>query len=607
MSSNAGVTPGHAITTQSTPAAPPPPFTPGTPLFNVVNTAVPYQAIAGDLVVTTDTTVTTPIAPVAGTYFAVKNAGVLTVTVVGTVDGVANYVIPPTAAGQEAVWFVWNAVLATWEIVSDYDPLQLFNIVQTAAVGYQALVKDLVLTTSSSVITPIAPTNGSYFAVKNVGALTVTITGTVDGAAGFTIPPSATPASMESVWFVWNAAGATWQAVAGFNRNLPLSVDTVAGAAYNFALTDANVRLKSFTNAGVKTATVLDQATVGWRVGTILRGLNFGTAGVAGALTVVQGAGVTIQTPETLVVTKRYAQFQLTYLGGDVWVLSGALDIASFYEWTWANAAARLAQAVTASQFGAIGYQQDMQLQFRLVQVSPVRWGEMADPQLSLVHSWRAVLGQVPTQTQGFVVTATSVAAPRGATGTTKSSLMARTGVQTTAVAGNFAISRCQTNPEAWQFGQGIRARFRTVLGPVTANMRWFMGFSATVPAANVNPNTFVSCFGIGIGDEASGNIQLYHNDAAGAPTQTDLGASYPARTTLLGYGFQLFTLDGLTYAWQVRTLNSPEVSVSGIASVNVPAATGIISPFMWYVTNNTDAAAAAIDFAGFDMAAVAS
>lgn len=119
MSANAGIAPGHAVTSAPNPPAP---FVPGDPLFNVVNTAVPYQALVGDLVVTTSTSVTTPVGPSSGEYFAVKNVGSNTVSIVGTVDGSVAFQIPPATIPifQESYWFVWNATLATWEVVSAY-------------------------------------------------------------------------------------------------------------------------------------------------------------------------------------------------------------------------------------------------------------------------------------------------------------------------------------------------------------------------------------------------------------------------------------------------------------------------------------------------------
>jgi hypothetical protein len=123
MSANAGIHPGHALTSAPNPPAPTPPFTPGDPLFNVVNVAAPYQAVAGDLVVTTSDAVTTPVAPTSGTYFAVKNVGAEIVEIVGTVDGGTDYVIypSPVADAQPATWFVWNDVRATWEAIANFN------------------------------------------------------------------------------------------------------------------------------------------------------------------------------------------------------------------------------------------------------------------------------------------------------------------------------------------------------------------------------------------------------------------------------------------------------------------------------------------------------
>lgn len=125
MSAIAGIRPGHAIASAPQPPAP---FVPGEPLFNTIETAVPYQALVGDLVLTTSNSVTAPAGAADGEYFAVKNLGVASVTIVGSVDGGAYVLEPSTLSGaQHSVWFVWNAASATWRIVSEYNPVGPFR------------------------------------------------------------------------------------------------------------------------------------------------------------------------------------------------------------------------------------------------------------------------------------------------------------------------------------------------------------------------------------------------------------------------------------------------------------------------------------------------
>lgn len=504
MSSNAGISPGHVVTTAPNPPPAPPPFVPGQPLFNIVTTAVPYQALAGDFVLTTSNSVTTPVAPSAGSYFAVKNVGALPVAIVGTVDGSVSYVIHPslTPAGQESVWFVWNATAATWEIVSDFDP------------------------------------------------------------------------------------------------TLPLAVDVVAGAAYNFALTDANVRLKSFTNVGAKTATVLSEATVGWKTGTVLRLLNFGAAGVAGALSVVSGAGVTIFTPDTLIAYGIYSQLQLTYLGANIWVLSGNTLLATPDRWTWANAAARMAQVVTAADIGFRGTQTDLATKFELLGVGPTRWGLVPWPDIGPMRAAYGSNANASFQGAGLnfaIVNGTPVS--RAALQGNVALQLCRTGHATTAVPGaSSQIRGSGGGASAGSIFNGVRTRTQITLAIVSANMRWFAGLGVLQGfPLNTNPNVIQNAMGIGRNNQA--NLQFYHNDLVGLATEIDLGAAFPAVTLDSAYELILYAPNGAaSWTYNVRNMTT-NVEISGTVTTNIPNDPTSFITFQYYLTNNTDAVAVEQDF----------
>lgn len=51
--------------------------------------------------------------------------------------------------------------------------------------------------------------------------------------------------------------------------------------------------------------------------------------GGAGQVTIVAGAGVTVNSPETLKSAKQYAVMSLIYLGNDVWTLGGHLELSA--------------------------------------------------------------------------------------------------------------------------------------------------------------------------------------------------------------------------------------------------------------------------------------
>ncbi len=579
MSSIAGITPGHAVTAAPNPPAP---FVPGDALFNIVITAVPYQALVGDYVLTTGNSVTTPIAPTDGEYFAIKNRGASPVTVVGTVDGVVNKIFHPSEA-QPSTWFVYNATNATWEIVADYDPL--FTVVVVAA-PYQAIVGDFVITSSNSVTAPASPTNRSYFAVKNVGSLPVTVTGTIDGVANYVIHPAVSPAPQPSVWFVYNATSVTWEVISAFDPNLPLAVDTIAAAGnYNFALTDANNRIKSFTNAAAKTGTVLNEATVGWKTGTILRAVNLG----AGQLSAVAGAGVTIRTPETLIINQ-YAQFTLTYLGGDVWDLAGNLVQASQYRWTWPDAATRVAQSVVAADIGFVGFQTDIGLRYQLLAIGPSRWGPLADPSMGILRNHGALINTASAGAGLITMSATQGAlAARGQTTSNALTRLARVSVVSGGGAGSSAVIRPGVQA-GFAFNLGFRFRTQFGLAITSANMWWFVGFGPVPAAGGADPVTFLNCFGVGR-SATDANVQLFHNDGAGAAVKVDLGASFPAVGTDIAWELELYSADGSTFAYQLTYLNTGAV-ISGTFNTDVPTLNPIAGDPIYYAANNTDAVA---------------
>lgn len=93
------------------------------------------------------------------------------------------------------------------------------------------------------------------------------------------------------------------------------------GTSYTLVLTD---RFKAVprNNASANTLTVPPASSVAWTVGDVIEVVQLG----AGTTTVVQGAGVTIQSRGGLLnLAGQYAVAGLRYRGTDVWSLSGDL------------------------------------------------------------------------------------------------------------------------------------------------------------------------------------------------------------------------------------------------------------------------------------------
>jgi hypothetical protein len=233
-----------------------------------------------------------------------------------------------------------------------------------------------------------------------------------------------------------------------------------------------------------------------------------------------------------------------------------------------------------------------MEVGYKLLGVSPTRWGELDDPACP-PRFWR---GYMAPQTGTTVVNINSpgVSAVAGtltalaATSTNNATKIPRIQNLTAAPAGSIAVLRTTAVPPLFSF----RGRQTTVLSAVTAGMRWFLGWTSTAIASDVDPATALNSIGIGRG-AGEANVQLYHNDGSGAATQVDLGAGFPAATLNSGYEIHALTRDNVTWGVAVRNVNTQE-EVSAALSTNVPA-TASMYP-MLYASNGADAVQVSAD-----------
>ena len=96
------------------------------------------------------------------------------------------------------------------------------------------------------------------------------------------------------------------------------TANSQSGTTYTLALTDFG-RVVETTNASAVTVTVPPNSSVAFPTGTIVEVLQTG----AGQVTVAQGAGVTINTPTTLVLRAQWSSVVLRKRATDTWVLAG--------------------------------------------------------------------------------------------------------------------------------------------------------------------------------------------------------------------------------------------------------------------------------------------
>lgn len=104
------------------------------------------------------------------------------------------------------------------------------------------------------------------------------------------------------------------------NRS-PENVQT--GTAYTLVLADA-FKLVAMNNAAANVLTVPPNSAVPFPVGTRVDLSQDG----AGQTTIVAGPGVTIRTPETLVLRKQWSKATLINRATDTWDLEGNLEAA---------------------------------------------------------------------------------------------------------------------------------------------------------------------------------------------------------------------------------------------------------------------------------------
>ena len=99
------------------------------------------------------------------------------------------------------------------------------------------------------------------------------------------------------------------------------TINNQTGTTYTLALTDAYSYVRA-SNAGAIALTVPPNSSVAFPIGTEIPLLQAG----AGQVTVTEGSGVTVNTPETLKVRAQYSTVTLRKVATDEWDISGDLE-----------------------------------------------------------------------------------------------------------------------------------------------------------------------------------------------------------------------------------------------------------------------------------------
>ena len=329
--------------------------------------------------------------------------------------------------------------------------------------------------------------------------------------------------------------------------------------------------------------------------------------GVTNASTIADGSKVVIvQTAAAVEVCRLSAAGESVWLGRNpitgAWELL-AHDNPSEYQWTWANAQARTACLVSSAQVGKVGWQSDLELGYRLISASPLRFAPLSDPAI-LQPRYELGVPNLNTLVSGYGILyagqSGGTITGKTATDTTASLRLIRTAYVSAASPVGATIIRETNGGAPWPLGS-FRARYLTVLynnGDASANWQWFLGMSRAAIGGTVAPSSLFNLIGIGA-DTADGNVQIMHNGPAGTAEKQTLGAGFPARTNGLGYELEIFTADP-TVSWvvQARNINSGEEQSFTFTSEFPDQASFLYNSY--YTNTGGDSVSVGLDFAGF-------
>jgi hypothetical protein len=266
------------------------------------------------------------------------------------------------------------------------------------------------------------------------------------------------------------------------------------------------------------------------------------------------------------------------------------------YAWTWANAAARNAQTgLTALHVGLKGYQTDMQLPYRLVTHSPVRWARCNRP------GYRTLGSVLTTALGGSTQTAMNTQSgqigsygARTLANTNEATALMRASCLTAAsTAGSTFYGRSSGGQQVIGGSQGWCYRIICGPGVVAPDLLWYYGLANNL--ANGAAVTAMSAVRNGVLIGADGGQLGILSANGSASTFTPLGASFPGVTADEMYDTEFFSPDGTDLRYQVTRLSNG-TEVSGIlAAANMPTWSNYFSHVL-YSTNNTTAVQTSVD-----------
>jgi hypothetical protein len=143
----------------------------------------------------------------------------------------------------------------------------------------------------------------------------------------------------------------------------------------------------------------------------------------------------------------------------------------------------------------------------------------------------------------------------------------------------------------------GFFVRFRFSIVSTVAGQRVFVGLNNSTGAIAVtqDPTLLTQCIGIGNASDDT-NLQLLHNDGAGACVKTDLGASFPSQGVDDIYDMTLFAApNSSSISWRLERTVTPAVAQGTVTGSEMPGTGQFLVPHV-YMNNASTAAAVQFD-----------
>lgn len=159
------------------------------------------------------------------------------------------------------------------------------------------------------------------------------------------------------------------------------------------------------------------------------------------------------------------------------------------------------------------------------------------------------------------------------------------------------ATTRCWRGDAAGLGGFFLTMRFGC--SSAVAGQRLIAGLtsSASATATTQSPSSLTSCVFVG-NDALDANLQVMHNDAAGACTKIDLGASFPVPSSSNNAIYELVLFappNAASIGYRVTRLDTGDAA-AGTLTTGLPPSTTFLAPHV-YANNNGVASAVILDF----------